>query len=73
VVVRIFLGRRRSATEAQLLYEGNREPSATARRGSASKRKALAGLLITNIARPRNSRRQDPPLYRNVHDTKDAR
>ena len=68
VVVRILSGQRRSATEAQLLYEETAE-SQQLREEAALKRKALGPGLLISEHRPTKKQRRQIHRFRNVHDT----
>lgn len=68
VVVRILSGQRRSATEAQLLYEETAE-SQQLREEAALKRKALGPGVLISEHRPTKKQRRQIHRFRNVHDT----
>lgn len=68
VVVKALSGQRRSAPEAQLLYEETPE-SQRLREEAALKRKAMGPGMLISEHRPSKKQRRQIHRFRNLHDT----
>lgn len=68
VVVRELCGQRRSATEAQLLFDETPE-SQRLREDAALKRKAMGPGMLISAHRPTKKQRRQIHRFRNLHDT----
>ncbi|WP_022961756.1 RNA-binding S4 domain-containing protein [Halopseudomonas pelagia] len=68
VVVRVLSGQRRSAAEAQLLYEETPQ-SLQLREEAALKRKAMGPGMLISEHRPSKKQRRQIHRFRNMYDT----
>lgn len=68
VVVKVLSGQRRSASEAQLLYEETAH-SLQLREEAALKRKAMGPGMVISEHRPSKKQRRQIHRFRNLHDT----